>query len=152
MLKRRSVFCKLTYTREVLLTLGFLFVTVFGLYGQDQVAADSLELIYTSGKFEEKDRLQLLNDLAFEHPNPEKSLVYGEELLRRAQAVDSIRFIIKGFHQIGNSLTYKGDLSRALANYLEGIHIATEAERKKELGALYVSIASIDLHCKLVVS
>ncbi len=143
MLKRRSVFCKLTYTREVLLTLGFLFVTVFGLYGQDQVAADSLELIYTSGKFEEKDRLQLLNDLAFEHPNPEKSLVYSEELLRRAQAVDSIRFIIKGFHQIGNSLTYKGDLSRALANYLEGIHIATEAERKKELGALYVSIAGV---------
>jgi len=94
-------------TKEVLLTLGFLFVAVFGLNGQSQVLADSLELIYTSGKFEEKDRLQLLNDLAFNHPNPEKSLVYSEELLHRAQAVDSIRFIIAGFHQKGNSLTYK---------------------------------------------
>ncbi len=76
MQKRQSIFYIRAGTREVLLTLGFLFVTAFGLYGQDQVVADSLELIYTSGEFEEKDRLQLLNDLAFKHPNPEKSLIY----------------------------------------------------------------------------
>ena len=143
MQKRRSIFYKRTGAREVLLMLGFLFVTGFGLYGQDQVLADSLELVYTSGNFEEKDRLQLLNDLAFNHQNPEKALVYGQELLRRAQAVDSVRFIIAGFLHNGNSLRLKGDLSRALASYLEGLNIATKAEQKKELGKLYVSIAQV---------
>ncbi|MCP4978786.1 MAG: tetratricopeptide repeat protein [Maribacter sp.] len=143
MLKRQSFFNKSIGRRKVLLALGFLFVTGFILYGQDQVLADSLELVYTSGEFEEKDRLQLLNDLAFNHQNPEKSLQYSEALLSRAQAVDSIRFIISGFLQIGNALKFKGDLSHALASYLEGVDIATEAERKKELGMLYISIAGV---------
>jgi len=143
MQKRRSIFFERIGTREVLLTLGFLFVIGFGLYGQDQVLADSLELIYTSGEFEEKDRLQLLNDLAYNHPNPEKALLYSEELLRRAQAVDSSRFIISGFQHMGNSLKLKGDLSRALASYLEGVNIAKETERKRELGMLYLSIAGV---------
>ena len=143
MQKRRSIFYIRTGTREVLLMLGFLFVTGFGLFGQDQALADSLELVYTSGNFEEKDRLELLNGLAFNHQNPEKALLYSEELLVRAQAVDSTRFIIAGFQQKGNSLKLKGDLSRALASYLEGVKIATETERKKELGKLYVSIAGV---------
>lgn len=141
MQKRRSIFYIRTATREVLLMLGFLFVTGFGLYGQDQVLADSLELVYTSGNFEEKDRLQLLNDLAFNHQNPEKALVYGQELLRRAQAVDSVRFIIAGFLHNGNSLRLKGDLSRALASYLEGLNIATKAEQKKRIREI------VCLHC-----
>ena len=143
MQKRRSIFYIRTGTTEVLLMLGFLFVTGFGLFGQDQALADSLELVYTSGNFEEKDRLELLNGLAFNHQNPEKALLYSEELLVRAQAVDSTRFIIAGFQQKGNSLKLKGDLSRALASYLEGVKIATETERKKELGKLYVSIAGV---------
>jgi class 3 adenylate cyclase len=143
MQKRRSIIYKRTATREVLLTLGFLFITGFVLFGQDQALADRLEIDYTSQNFEEKDRLQLLDDLAFNHQNPEKSLVYGEELLTRAQAVDSMRFVIKGFLHIGNSLRLKGDLSRALASYLEGVSIATKAEHKEELGKLYVSIAQV---------
>ncbi|MGB5500068.1 MAG: adenylate/guanylate cyclase domain-containing protein [Maribacter sp.] len=143
MQKHRSTFDKQTGIRKVLLTLGFLFVTGFGLYGQDQVLADRLELVYTSGEFEEKDRLQLLADLAFNHQNPEKALHYSEELLRRALAVDSTRFIIAGFQQKGYSLALKGDLSQALASYLEGVHIAKETERKKDLGKLYVAIAGV---------
>ena len=143
MQKRRSIFFEQTGTREVLLMLGFLFVSGFGLYGQNQVLADSLELVYTSGRFEEKARLQLLNDLAVKHPNPEKALLYSEALLYKAQAVDSTRFVIAGFHQKGNNLKLKGDLSRALASYFEGVKIATETERKRELGMLYISIASV---------
>ncbi len=143
MQKRRSFFYKRTGTRKVLLTLGFLCVSGFWLFGQDQVVADRLELIYNSGDFEEKDRLQLLNDLAFNHQNPEKALLYSEELLARAQAVDSTEFIIYGFQQKGNSLKLKGDLSQALASYFEGVKIAKETDRKKELGKLYISIAGV---------
>jgi class 3 adenylate cyclase len=143
MQKRQSIFYIQPGTRKVLLMLGFLFATGFGVYGQDQVLADSLELVYASGKFEEKDRLQLLKNLAFNHPNPEKALLYSEELLYKAQAVDSTRFVIAGFHQKGNNLKLKGDLSRALASYFEGVKIATETERKRELGMLYISIASV---------
>ena len=143
MQQHRFIFFERTATKEVLLMLGFLFVTGFVLFGQDQVLADKLELVYTSGEFEEKDRLQLLKDLAFEHPNPEKALLYSDELLRRAQAVDSTRFIIAGFQLKGNSLKLKGDISRALASYFEGVKIATETERKKELGMLYLSIAGV---------
>ena len=141
--KRQSLFYKPTGTWKVLLMLGFLFVSGFGLFGQDQVLADSLDLVYTSGKFEEKDRLQLLSDLAFNHQNPEKALLYSEELLARAQAVDSNGFIISGFIHKGNSLKLKGDLSRALASYFEGVKIAIEAERKRKLGMLYLNIAGV---------
>ena len=143
MQKHRSIFYIQTGTREVLLMLGFLFVSGFGLYGQDQVVADRLELIYNSGGFEEKDRLELLNDLAFNHQNPEKALLYSEELLRRAQALDSTGYIIAGFQQKGNNLKLKGDLSQALASYFEGVKIAKETEGKKELGKLYVAIAGV---------
>lgn len=125
------------------LILVFLCISVFRLYGQDQRLADSLELVYTSGQFEEKDRLQLLNDLAFRLSNPEKSLHYSEELLRRAQAVDSTRFIIRGYIHKGNSLKAKGNLSSALASYFDGVNLANEEERKKELGMLYISIAGV---------
>ena len=143
MQKRRSFFYKLTYIREILLTLGFLFVAVFGLYGQNQVLADSLELVYTSGEFEEKDRLQLLNNLASSHPDPEKSLQFAEELLRRAKAADSTRRIVNAYMQIGNSLGSKGDLSPALASLFEGMKMAEKLESKKTLGTFYIAIAGV---------
>ncbi len=131
------------FIKKAYFVLGFFFMLSTVVYGQNQAEADSLELIYTYGNFEEKDRLQLLNDLAYNHPNPEKSLLYSEKLLSRAQALDSTRFIISGFLQKGNSLKLKGDLSRALTNYLEAVDIASETERKEDLAKSYISIAGV---------
>ncbi|WP_273566851.1 adenylate/guanylate cyclase domain-containing protein [Maribacter halichondriae] len=143
MRKQRSYSFKPFCTKEVWIMLGFLFITTFRLYGQDQNLADSLELVYTSGQFEEKERLQILSDLAFIHPNPEKSLQFSEELLHRAKDLDSTGYIVGGYLQKGNSLKLKGDLSQALENYLQGVTIATSTNKKRELGLLYLSIASV---------
>ena len=100
-------------------------------------------MVYTSGEFEEKDRLELLNKIATNQPDPEKSLQFAEELLRRAKAADSTRRIINAYLSIGNSLASKGDLSQALASLFEGMKMAEKLESKKTLGIFYLGIAGV---------
>ena len=125
--------------------LSFCFLSIFyaTVYGQNQVVADSLETIYRSGQYVDNDRLQLLFDLARNHPDPEKVLIYSNELLSRAKDLDSIRFIVGAYTQKGNALRLKGDLNLALQNLLEGFKIANEEERKNELGIIYKNIADV---------
>ncbi len=136
-------FIKIDCIKKVYVTLGFFFMLSTMVYGQNQAMADSLELIYTSGKFEEKDRLQLLNNLATNNPDPEKSLQFAEELLRRAKAADSTQRISNAYMQMGNALTLKGDLSQALASLFEGMKMAEKLESKKSLGVFYLGIAGV---------
>ncbi len=126
------------------LLLGVLFLWITIGYGQNQTVADSLEIIYNSGAFEEEDRLKLLSRLASSHPNPDKSLRYSEELIRRAVALDSIVSLYNGYLQKGNALRLKGDLSEALKSYLKGVQIvANDKTKSKELGSLNISIAGV---------
>jgi len=136
-------FIKIVFIKKAYIILGFFFILCADVSGQNQALADSLELIYTSGEFEEKDRLQLLNNLASSHPDPEKSLVYGEELLRSAKVADSTRRIINAYMQIGNALNLKGDLSQALASLFEGMKMAEKLGSKKTLGIFYLGIAGV---------
>ena len=135
-------FIKIVCIKKAYITLGFFMLSTM-VYGQNQAVADSLELVYTTGQFEEKDRLQLLNNLASNHPDPEKSLQYAEELLRRAKAADSTKRISNAYMQIGNALTLKGDLSQALASLFEGMKMAEKLESKKSLGVFYLGIAGV---------
>ena len=115
-----------------------------GGYGQNQSKADSLELLYITGNYEKADRLELLLDLAGEHPNPDKALQFSEELLRSAKAVDSTQFILWAYLQKGNSLTLKGDLSQALESYFKGVKITEEEGSDIDmLGRFYITIASV---------
>ncbi len=136
-------FIKIVIIKKAYIILGFFFILCADVSGQDQVVADRLELIYTSGEFEEKDRLQLLDDLASSHPNPIKKLQFSEELLRRAKAADSTLRISNAYMQIGNALTLKGDLSQALASLFEGMKMAEKLESKKRLGTFYIAIAGV---------
>ncbi|MGB5661691.1 MAG: tetratricopeptide repeat protein, partial [Eudoraea sp.] len=113
------------------------------MYGQNQVIADSLQTIYNSGNFDERDRLQLLFGLARNHQDPEKILRYSDELLRRATALDSTERIIDAYVQKGNALRLKGDLNLALAIFLEGFKIANEKKRIRDLGIFYKNIADV---------
>jgi class 3 adenylate cyclase len=110
---------------------------------QDQAKADSLEAIFNAGNFEEKDRLQILKDLASEAPNPDKSLEYSEMLMNRAKALDSTNYIISALIQQGNALRLKGDLSQSLEIYFEALKIVERLGKKTELGLLYISIAAV---------
>ena len=69
---------KNSYSGKAYMILGFFFIICVNVSGQNQVLADSLELIYTRGQYEEKDRLQLLNNLAANHADPEKSLQFAK--------------------------------------------------------------------------
>jgi class 3 adenylate cyclase/tetratricopeptide (TPR) repeat protein len=128
------------FKNKACLTLGFFYFFVISIYGQNQVIADSLELIYHSGHFEEKDRLQLLYELAKNHSNPEKKLQYSDELLLRATATDSTRRILGAYQERGNAYRLKGDHSHALESFLAGVKIADKLENKGDLGIFYLNI------------
>src|SRR5680860_735895 len=121
--------------------LGFFFILGGACYAQNQVKADSLEAVYTSGNFEEVEKLKLLSALAAEHPNPDISIQYSEALLQLAKALDSTKFIITALMQKGNALRLKGDLSQSLQSYFDGIKIADSTGRKRDIAQLYMSIA-----------
>ncbi len=129
--------------QKAFLTLGFFFIVCGGAYAQNQRIADSLENVYARGGFDEKDRLEILKALAFNHTNPELGLKYSEELLRRAQILDSTNYILAAWLQKGNALKLKGDLSNALKSYFSGVKIAMDTGRTRSLGLLYNSIAGV---------
>ncbi|MGB5369821.1 MAG: adenylate/guanylate cyclase domain-containing protein [Flavobacteriaceae bacterium] len=130
-------------TTRACFILGFFFVWGSASIAQDQTKADSLEAVFNSGKFEEKDLLRILKSLASEEPNPDKSLEYSELLLSRAKAMDSSDYVISAMIQKGNALRLKGDLSKSLEIYFEAIKIVERFRRKNDLGLLYISIAAV---------
>lgn len=125
----------------LLLLVFYFFCTL--LNAQNQIIADSLELIYNSGQFAEKDRLQLLYQLAVNYPDPNKSLQFGNELLRRAIAADSTIYIIKAYQERGSALRLKGDLDQALQSFFKGMKIAEGEELKRELGNFHINIGTV---------
>ena len=134
---------KMVLTTRACFILGFFFVWGSASIAQDQTKADSLEAVFNSGKFEEKDLLRILKSLASEEPNPDKSLEYSELLLSRAKAMDSSDYVISAMIQKGNALRLKGDLSKSLEIYFEAIKIVERFRRKNDLGLLYISIAAV---------
>ena len=88
--------------KKVYVTLGFLFMLSTMVYGQDQALADSLELIYNTGQFEEKDRLQLLESIAANHPNPDKSLHFF--FARRIQLIRINQILRSNVPTIANNV------------------------------------------------
>ena len=130
--------------RGSIIVLGVFMLWSIMAISQDQRIADSLELLYNSGAFNENERLSILSGLAGNHPNPDRSLYYSEELIRRAQISDSLIPLYNGYLQKGNALRLKGDLSEALASYFKGVQLVSDDKLiSKDLGALYISIAGV---------
>ena len=126
-----------------ILVLGFIHFSGTFIYAQDQVIADSLENIYNSGQFEEKDRLQLLYDLAVFSPDPDKTLQFGNELLRSALESDSTHHVIGAYLERGSALRLKGDLNHALESFFNGVKLAEEQGLERDLGILYINIGTV---------
>ncbi len=120
-----------------------LFCICFNCFGQDKQFADSLEIEYNSGNFSKNGELWTLEKLAYQHPNPDKALYFSEQLLARAQELDSIDYVIDAYLQKGNALRLKGDVSVALQSYFNGVKIASEENQNRKLGQLYITIADV---------
>ena len=131
------------FKKKAYLTLGLFFLLYSSTYSQNQRIADSLEIIYLKGNFEEQDRLKILIELAVSNSNPEKKLKFSEELIQIAQLVDSIDYLFQGLLQKGTALRKRGDLSQALGSYFQAAKIAVEEGVNRDLGIVNITIADV---------
>lgn len=125
------------------LVMGFVLLLGASIFAQNQNLADSLETVYEQGKFQEKDRLSLLENLSKYHTIVEKRLYYIEELILLSSKLDSIDYLYRGHLEKGNALTKKGNLSIALESYLEAAKIAIDQNDNRRLAGVYTSIAGV---------
>jgi adenylate cyclase len=120
--------------------MGFFVMISFSTLAQNQPLADSLERIYNEGKFDKLEELKILQQIAVNHNDTEKKLAFSEELIKKAKAADSAKYLFSGYFVKGNGLRLKGDLSNALESYIEAAKITTV---DKQLGPLYIAIADV---------
>lgn len=123
--------------------LGFFFAFCTCIYGQNNSILDSIESVYSSGKFQEKDRLKILLKLSEDHGNPEKKLAFSKELIQTAQRIDSIKYVYKGYLQKGTALRLKSDFTQALESYFEAAKIVAEEKMIRETGYVNITIADV---------
>jgi class 3 adenylate cyclase len=130
----------ISHYKKACVFMGFFVVLSITTLAQNQPLADSLERVYTEGKFDKLAELKILYELAVNHNDTEKKLSFSEELIKKAKAADSANYIFSGYFVRGNGLRLKGDLSNALESYFEAAKI-TSLDNK--LGPLYVVIADV---------
>jgi len=121
--------------------MGFFIFIGLSNFAQNQSLADSLELSYKNGDFDEKDRLKILEILAQNHTVYEKRIEFIDELIEVSKDVDAKEYLWSGYLEKGNVLTKNGDLSLALESYLKAADIAIENNNNQLLGATYTAIA-----------
>ena len=121
--------------------LGFVFLSLYTISGQNQKLADSLENIYKKGLYEEKNQISILKSLISETPDPDKSIYYCNFLLKNANGPDSLRVVLFAKIQKGNAYRSKGDPAKALQYQFEAAGIATQLNDERELGKINVAIA-----------
>lgn len=139
-----------THTYRQIARTGFnlgwaicLLISLSGLSAQNLALSDSLELVFTSGQYEQAERLNLLRELAVHHTDTDKKLLYSDSLIQTARAAQADDFLLDGLLEKGNALRLKGDLSQSLENYFEVARLAADAQSKGELGKIYIPIADV---------
>lgn len=107
-------------------------------YAQNQRIADSLEILYQSGQYQ--DELSILKDIAENQSAPDNVLFYSEKLIEKA-SVDSVGdYLVSGFLQKGNGYKLKGAYPEAVEAYFKSIELAQRFGQEERIGAIYISI------------
>lgn len=138
-LKRNRV----TFKGKAYLTVGFFFICCLLSNAQHLSLSDSLEFVYSTGNYEKQQELKILKELAVNHTNNDKKLLFSEQLIQKALKLDSSDYEFSGYLEKGNALRLKSDLSHALESYFEGARIAEENENNNQLGKVYIAIADV---------
>jgi class 3 adenylate cyclase len=126
-----------------LLTVIFFLSFTGPLFAQDQQLADSLETVYVNGDYEEAKKLELLKTLAIEHPVSEAKIKYSNELLALAKEMDSSQYFYTAYLEKGNALSDKGDMQKAIENYLSAGEIVLNENNNSRLAVIYASIGGV---------
>ena len=126
------------------LLIGFFCFHIQLTYGQDQRVMDSLINVYEQDKLKGSEKLQLLNDLAFNTVYDfELSLKYAEELIELSKLENDYLYLYRGNLQKGNAHRLAGDLNYALNAFFKSEEAAIKADYIEGQGAAYISIADV---------
>ncbi|MBK9736378.1 MAG: adenylate/guanylate cyclase domain-containing protein [Saprospiraceae bacterium] len=129
--------------QKLVLQLVLPCLCINGIFCQNQKLADSLELIYSSGKYVQTDKLGILKGLAVNHTDTEKKLLYSIALIQSAKDLDSIDYLFSGYQEKGNALRLKSDLNHALESYLKAAELVRKDKSNRRLGGIYIAIADV---------
>ena len=129
------------FRKKAYIILGFFIVFCVPICGQNQQTIDSLEQIYSSGKYNEQKKIKLLKKLAAYHYDLERAILFSNELIFNGQQKDSALLLYDGYFFKGDALTRKGNLSEALKNYFKGAEIAAEEKSNYYLADINIAIA-----------
>ena len=122
--------------------LWFFFCTVSLVYPQ-QNNIDSLSAVYDSGEFETDERLHILKRLSSDHPDPNKKLIYSNELIKEAKLADSTKLLFDGYLSKGYALYFKADYVEALESFITASELAYERNSEKNLKIVNIPIADV---------
>ncbi|TDD95279.1 adenylate/guanylate cyclase domain-containing protein [Flavobacterium cellulosilyticum] len=129
--------------KKAYILLGFFIFCYNGIYCQNQKLADSIEIIYLKESYNQKDKLKILKQLSVNETDTDKKLTYSLELIQTAKTLDSVDYLFSGYLEKGNALRLKSDLNQALESYFQGARIAVKKKQKRDLGLIYISIATV---------
>jgi len=110
--------------------------------GQNARLADSLKQVYESDDFKESERLHILKEIAYHHPDPDQALSFSNKLLSESRKSNSIEYEVLAYLQKGNALRLKGDVGVALESYFRGVELANRVSSTRDLCMLYISMAN----------
>lgn len=131
------------FLRKARLLLVLSLMLCLEVFSQNQKKLDSLEQIYLTGKYEPADQLEILSQLADQRADLEKALIFSDELIAKAQELDSLDRLYGGYFNKGNALVRKGDLSDALESYFKSAQIAADQKNDISLGNINIAIADV---------
>ncbi len=129
--------------KKAYIFLGFFLIYMGIIHGQNQQLADSLELLYSQGNFEEHNRLKILEQLAINQLDPEKKLSRSDELIRLALEMDSTSYLWSGYIQKGTAYKVKANYDKSLENYFHAAEYANNEHLYKKIGAINITIADV---------
>lgn len=124
--------------------IGFFFLNLHVVFGQNQKLADSLTKIYQEDKLQGTAKLELLRNLSFNELNDaELSLKYAEELIALSKEENNDLYLFRGYLQKGHKTRQTGNLEIALDAYFKSAEAAVEAKFIEGEGSAYMSVADV---------
>jgi adenylate cyclase len=122
--------------------IGFFCISMHG-FSQENSSYENLEEVYKTNRYPKNEQLSILNELAQNHPDPQKKLQYSLELIKTAKSLESTKYIFSGYMHKGASLRLKSDFSQALESFFNASNIASKNENNHDLGLVNISIADV---------
>jgi len=109
---------------------------------QNKSRSDSLTAILNTGSHSDSARYELLKRIAFNHPEPIKSLYYAREALSLAESLQEPILIARALEEISTSQRTLGNTVQALETSLQALQIYEKHDEKSRMAGMYLMIGS----------